>query len=275
MASTAARSDVYTSQATFDCRTCPASRVGLCQGNNSELLSTIASHRRLSAGQHLFRPGQSHDMVYNLMEGWVCLYTLSADGGRQILQFMLPGDMLGFDPVPSSASYGAQAIASAMVCAMPRANLASLARERPEIGRRLVWLAARDLGLGYVHLASVGRYTARERVARLLLELFVRCCEQWTDRRSGAVRLPLTQEHIADATGLSAVHVSRVLTELTREGILSFRRRQLRILDADRVRELAKLDAHTVRSWAHTVHSDQPAPRPRWRRSPPGNRFQH
>src|SRR3546814_1034285 len=85
----------------------------------------------------------------------------------------------------------------------------------------------RSRALAFVHLTSVGRCNARERVARLVLELFVRCRTQWPGNRIEEMYLPLTQEHIGDATGLTFVHVNRILRTLRKEGVVEFHHRRL------------------------------------------------
>lgn len=238
---------------TVDCETCPARSDGLCRDCSPDVLRTIARYkaddREIKAGQELFSLGQPCEAIYNLVEGWVFLYNLLPDGRRQILHFALPGAVLGFHPGQKKGTYGAQALTDAVVCVLPHANLVPLSREQPDIGMRLAWLVARDRSLSYDHLTSIGRHSARERVAHLLLELSVRCRNQWPGQRGEQMALPLTQEHIADATGLSAVHVSRVLSGLYQDGILSYHYRQLRILDPDRLWDVADLDPQVVHSW--------------------------
>ena len=114
---------------------------------------------------------------------------------------------------------------------------------------RFAGLIARDRNLSFDHLTSIGRRSARERVARLLLELFIRYRAQWPGHRPEEMQLPLTQEHIGDATGLTGVHVNRVLGDLRDEGIVQFHYRKLMILDPDRLIDVAAIDPHLALSW--------------------------
>jgi len=86
-------------------------------------------------------------------------------------------------------------------------------------------------------------------VAHLILELFIRCRAQWPGDRVEEMCLPLTQEHIGDATGLTGVHVSRVLGDLGKDGILKFSYRRLRILDPDKLVDVAEVDPQLLLSW--------------------------
>lgn len=238
-----------------DCANCRARNDGLCSGAAPDVLRMIARYkagdREVKAGQDLFSLGDRCDAVYNLVSGWVFRYNLLEDGRRQILDFALPGAVLGFHPVRDSmTTFGAQALTDSVVCVIPHAALGPLSREFPEIGLRLAWLISRDRSLAFDHLTSIGRQSARERVAHLLLELFVRYRAQWPGYRIEEMHLPLTQEHIGDATGLTFVHVNRVLRDLRQDGIVEFHYRRLRILDPDKLVDMAGIDPQLLLSWA-------------------------
>jgi CRP-like cAMP-binding protein len=237
-----------------DCQNCRARSNGLCTGLAPATVHAIARHRssdrKLRAGQDLFGLGEPCDAIYNLIEGWMFRYALHEDGRRQILDFVLPGAVLGFHSAPGAVTtFGVEALTDATLCAIPHRALEPLSRAHPEIALRLAWLTARDRSMAYDHLTSVGRRSAQERVARLLLELYIRSRWQWPANRIEELRLPLTQEHIGDAVGLTYVHVSRVLRELRHEGIVEFRYRRLRILDPDKLIDVAAIDPHLAMSW--------------------------
>jgi CRP-like cAMP-binding protein len=146
-------------------------------------------------------------------------------------------------------TYSAQALTAATVSIIPRDNLSAMFREHPEIAMRFAWFVSRDRSLAYEHLSSVGRRTGRQRVAHLLLELFVRCRMQWPGHHGEEMHLPLTQEHIGDTTGLTGVHVNRVLRDLRRERIVEFHYRRLRVLDPDKLVDAAGVDPQLMFSW--------------------------
>ncbi|MDN2565562.1 Crp/Fnr family transcriptional regulator [Aquibium sp. A9E412] len=237
-----------------DCTRCRARVDGLCQTARPGMPPAVAAYkscdRHIAAGQDLFGIGQRSDAVYNVVDGWVYLYHLLEDGRQQILHFALPGAMLGFHPVRGvPATYGVQALTDAVVCVIPRDNLDRLFGDHPAVAVTLAGLIARDRSLTYGHLTSIGRHRARERVAQLLLELFIRARAQWPGHRVEEMQLPLTQEHIGDATGLTGVHVNRVLRELRHDGIAEFHYRRLRILDPDRLVDVAGIDPHLLMQW--------------------------
>ena len=206
--------------------------------------------RKIEAGRDLFSIGSSGKTIFNLLDGWVAVYTLFEDGRRQIVQFALPGAILGVLPSRRGpATVGAQALTDVVVSVIPMSVLASHSRAEPEIGMRLARSLAHDCNLAFDHLTSIGRRSARERVAHLLLELFTRYRAQWPGNRSEEMVLPLTQEQIGDATGLTFVHVNRVLSVLRKEGIVQFHYRRLRILDPDRLIEVAGVDPEIAMAW--------------------------
>ena len=235
-----------------DCPSCRARIDGLCKDCAPEVLRVMAGYksgdRLFKAGEDLFRLGERCDEAYHLVDGWVFLYDLLEDGRRQILHFALPGALLGLYS-ESVALYGAQALTDAAVGVIPHINLGPLVEEHPGVGLRLAWMVWRERNLAYEHLSSIGRRSARERVARSLLELFVRSRMQWPSYRADEMHLPLTQEHIADATGLTGVHVNRILRELRKDGIVEFHYRRLRILNPDKLVDVAGISPLGMFSW--------------------------
>lgn len=206
--------------------------------------------RKIEAGRDLFSMGWTGKSIFNLLDGWVAVYMLLEDGRRQIVQFALPGAILGILPSGRGrTTVGAQAVTDVTVSVIPTPVLTAHTRTEPEICLRLVRSMARDCNLAFDHLTSIGRRSARERVARLLLELFTRHRVQWPGNHIEEMTLPLTQEQIGDATGLTFVHVNRVLGAMRKEGIVQFHYRRLRILNPDRLIEVAGVDTETATGW--------------------------
>ena len=188
-------------------------------------------HRLLPARRTIYREGETADEIFTLFDGWAFRFKLMPDGRRQILSFLLPGDtislpLLRFDRL----HFSVQALTAVSLCVFDRAGLADYVSAHPTVARRLEVFFARDAADADERLADLGRRTARERVARLALQLFARL------RRRSAVQdssfdFPLRQQHIADALGLTAVHVSRVFHALRGEGLIVVERNLLTILD--------------------------------------------
>ncbi len=206
--------------------------------------------RKIGAGEDLFIMGATGRAIFNLLEGCAAVYILLADGRKQIVQFALPGAILGLlPPDVGTTAVGAEALTDVLVSVVPLSVLISHARKEPDIAMRLAFSQATDCGMAYSHLTSIGRRTARERVALLLLELFTRFRAHWRGHRGEEMILPLTQEQIGDATGLTYVHVNRVLSSLRKEGIVQFHYRRLKILNPDRLIDAAAVDPDIVSNW--------------------------
>lgn len=206
-----------------------------------------SGNRTIPAGVDLYSQNEICSDLYTLLDGWVCLYQILEDGRRQILDFALPGAFLGFQPdLDAPASHSAYCLTEIAICVFPRENLFDLFRAHPELALRMAWITARDGALAREHLINVGRRSARERVAHLLLELFYRVRRKIGDGHVNSIELPLTQEHIADALGLTAVHVNRTLRGLRQSKLLGFQGRTLTIREPALLAEVAGFDAEAV-----------------------------
>ena len=230
-----------------DHRSFPARTVGPF-ADHTPINQYNSATRVIEAGTDLFRPGESCGVIYYLVDGCLFLYDLLEDGRRQILHFTLPGGVLGLYP-NRVAIYGAQALTDATVRVIPHGSLGPLLQDHAEAGLQLMWSVWKERNLAYDHLSSIGRRSSRERIARLLLELFVRFRMRWPHHGIEEMHLPLTQEHIGDATGLSNVHVNRVLRDLRQEGIVEFHYRRLKIMNPDKLADIAGVDPR-IAGWA-------------------------
>src|SRR5690606_5743185 len=128
------------------------------------------------------------------------------------------------------------------LCVFDGDGLERLFLEHPRLGFEIARMVACEAALMEVHLATVGRRNAEARVAYLLTELYTRL----RDRRmveGNVCMLPLTQEHLADALGLSTVHVSRMLRAISDDGLARLDRGRLTILDLAGLRHRAEIDS--------------------------------
>lgn len=223
---------------------------GLPDHTRNAVLRRISGLRTVPAGRDIVSQGEPFQCLYSIVDGWVMLYTLMEDGRRQILEFCPPGSMIGGCASHNAvATYGIQPLTKATICAIDYDDLDTLMNGHPAFAIHLIREMARDREMAFGRLASIGRQSARERVARLLLELFTGRDGQGQDTDDEPMFLPLTQEHIGDAMGLTGVHVNRVLRELKDEGILCFHYRRLQVMDLERLIEAADMDSGQVAYW--------------------------
>ncbi|WP_245479620.1 Crp/Fnr family transcriptional regulator [Hansschlegelia zhihuaiae] len=180
-----------------------------------------SDHLTLEAGSEFIHPEQSDAELYTLFAGWAFRYKELGDGRRQILSFALPGDLIGLQASLFEKSfYGAIALTDIQLCVIPRRRMLRLFERMPEIAYDVTWLGARSEALVDENLLSVGRRGAGERIAALLCSLYKRA-EPLGLVKEGVLELPLTQQHIADALGLSLVHTNKTLAKLRSQGLFT------------------------------------------------------
>jgi CRP-like cAMP-binding protein len=228
------------------CGSCWVRPLALFQPLSSEETETAQQYRseqrRIEPGGYVFSQGDLSRSVFTLLSGWAHLHETLLDGNRQILQFLLPGDLFGFQPEMGEGRrlYAVQAITAVDVCVFPYGSLMAMCQERPHVAMHLLSMIVRDEVEAFGHLACLGRRSARERIGHLLLELFDRACARLPNGdRIDTIDFPITQTLIADACGLTHIHVSRVMKCLNKEGLLQCGGGHLHIPDRKRLAELA------------------------------------
>ena len=196
--------------------------VALTDGERANLQDIQSDFLRIRAGADIITAGTAYRCMFVLNAGLAMRYKVLKNGRRQILGLILPGDFIGFPGcLFENALYSILSLKEAVVCSVPFAAIFDLIRRHPKLGAAVFWIAGHEAALFTEHLVGVGRQSAYERVARLLLELLVRLrAVGLADERSYI--LPLTQELMADALGLSVPHVNRTLRRLREDGLISF-----------------------------------------------------
>ena len=175
------------------------------------------------AGRDLVHQGQSEQTAYILASGWTCSYKIQPDGSRQVVDFQIPGDFLGLRSVLLHASdHGIEPIVDIQAAEVAVSDLLEAFAQTPRLATAILWAASRDEAMVVEHLVGIGRRDADARMAHFLLELGARLTLVGMGSKSGYA-CPLTQYHLADALGLSAVHVNRVLRKLREDGLVTFR----------------------------------------------------
>jgi CRP-like cAMP-binding protein len=198
--------------------------------------------RSFVAGRDLVHQGQSDQAAYILSEGWVCSYKIQPDGTRQIVDFQVPGDFLGLRSVLLRTSdHSFEPIVKIEAAEVLKSDLLAAFEQTPRLATAIFWAASRDEAMVVEHLVGVGRRDADARMAHFLLELGSRLSLVGLGSKEG-FDCPLTQYHLADALGLSAIHVNRVLRQLREAGFVTFRDGRVSFHDYDRLVKLAEFD---------------------------------
>lgn len=198
--------------------------------------------RSFPAGRDLVHEGQTERAAYILVSGWVCSYKLQPDGGRQIIDFQIPGDFLGLRSILLQASdCSFEAIVDILAIEIPKQSLVDAFSNTPRLATAILRAASRDEAMVVEHLVRLGRRDAGKRMAHFLLELGARLSLVELGNTSG-YDCPLTQYHLADALGLSAVHVNRVLRNLREAGLVSFKDGRVKFINRAGLVKLADFD---------------------------------
>jgi CRP/FNR family transcriptional regulator len=195
-----------------------------------------ADQARLAKGERTDWGGR--DCLHLLRSGWMAQFRTLTDGRRHVLRFLMPGDMVGVTShFSGSAPAPAVALTDARVATVPAAELidpASVAALR-----QFCIVLAMETMQAHETLLSLGCLNAEERVAALLLGLFERAWARDLVSDRG-LRLPLTQQDIADALGISPVHTNRMVMKLQRTGLIRLKAEWLQILDGPGLEALAQ-----------------------------------
>jgi len=208
---------------------------------------------RLSAGTELIAEGELLDSPKLLLAGWACRQRFLSDGRRQIFDFILPGDVFGLHLRPQAVALcSAITLTRATISSAPALGDAILIHPDSYPGLTTACLMSASAEEAYLlnQLVRVGRQTAYERVVHLILELHHRLTIIGL-ANEGYLPLPLTQEIIADAVGLSIVHLNRTLQQLRRDGLMEVKGGVARLFDLPKLRSIA--DFRTPRVSARRV----------------------
>lgn len=204
---------------------CFAERLGdltpLTDAEHRSLERLEVRQRQLRRGAVLVRENEGSGELYVLKRGMLMSYVLLDDGSRQILRFHFPGDMLAVSGLVYRRSpETVVALTDSVVCPFDRAEMTGIVTEHPRLAAIIMAVNQMERVALTDRLAALGRTSAKGRVAALLLEIRnrMRALDKSID---GTFTLGLTQEEIGDATGLTAVHVNRMLRQLEDDGLLS------------------------------------------------------
>jgi CRP-like cAMP-binding protein len=226
------------------CYECALRPTGLFKPVDAKELATIneikRDHIAVAAGKEIIRAGDDSAELYTLYSGWAFRFKTLPDGRRQILNFLLPGDLLGLQAsMFDAALHGIEALTDVQLCVLPRRKVWALFGAMPDLAFDVTWLGAREVSIVDENLTSVGRRSAAERIAALIISLYKRL------KKLGLVEdetfaFPLTQQHIADALGLSLVHTNKTLARLRRMGMFTRRNGTMRLANPRVIERLAQ-----------------------------------
>ena len=217
------------------CEQCPLRKRSCLREFSAEELSFVKEFKidelRVDPGASFLREGMRSEHLYTVLSGWAFRYKMLDDGRRQILNYALPSDMVGLQgTLMGEMEHSVEALTPLTLCVFPRQKLWDLYARFPSLAFDITWLAAREEQVIDENLVSIGRRSALERIAYLLLHLFVRAQEVGLTR-GNSIAFPFTQQHLADTLGMSLVHTNKTLKRLTATKAIRWKDRVFEVLD--------------------------------------------
>jgi len=211
------------------------------------------STREVSARRDLVREGESPAFIHLILDGWACRYKSLPDGRRQTVALFIPGDLCDLNIyILKEMDHSIGAITPIRVARIAKEDFDALVEGHPRILQALYWNELVTAAVQREWTLNVGQRSAYERIAHLFVEMFLRM------RAVGLTRdhscdFPLTQNDIADVTGLTSVHVNRTLQELRRHELIELKGRELKIHDLQALKNAALFNPN----YLHLDHEGQ------------------
>ncbi|MEI5688349.1 Crp/Fnr family transcriptional regulator [Sphingomonas kyungheensis] len=209
-------------------------------------LDALLVGRQRSHAVHadIIAEGAHSDHCHVLLSGIACRYTILPDGERQIMAFLVPGDLCDAEIfVLKRMDHAIGALAPCTTAMIPAGEMKTLLREVSRVSEALWWGTMTDLAVLRERIVDHGRRDATERLAHLLYEMLLRY--RMVGQTDGETfDFAITQTDLADATGLTPTHVNRVLQRFREEGLIALRSRRLTVVDPPRLMRIGRFSAN-------------------------------
>jgi CRP-like cAMP-binding protein len=227
----------------YPCEKCPLRGLEAFRDFEADELEFVSNFKAgelvAESGTTIFAEGSHNSHLYTVLFGWGFRFKTLENGRRQILNFVLPGDLIGLQgTLLGEMQHSLEALSDMLLCVFERTRIPELYRGFPGLAFDVTWLSSKEEQILDEHLLSVGQRSAEARAAYLLLFIFSRA-EVRGLTRGKSLALPLTQQHLADTLGLSLVHTNRVLNRLARQRTISWKGRTLQLTNPKRLGEIA------------------------------------
>ena len=212
--------------------------------------------RQVHKNKDVVVAGKHYGILFVNHDGWLFRYKILHNGDRQIVDFILPGQIFGLQACLFKASlYSIATVTEASVSSIPLDAIDQVFDQNPELAKALFWSAVCEAAIVGEHLIDTARRSAYERVSHLLLELFVRL--KTTGQADGmSFNMPLTRELIGDALGLTTVHVNRTLRSLREDRLIEMTNKCVSILDFEALSLLSDFDNSYLGETARALRSE-------------------
>jgi len=207
------------------------------------LEALVRSAEWIAPGARIANEGEPDGATRPLLDGLACRYKDFRDGRRQVIALLLPGDIcVGYGHPPGRMDHGVRALTRVRIATIPAHRFAELVDRHPAIAAGFRKAALIEQAILRAWVVNLGQRDARERMAHLFCELERRMKDHGLLLSDGGFALPLTQQELGAALGLTSVHVNRVLQRLRNEALIDLDHGFLRIQDLRRLQSLADFD---------------------------------
>jgi CRP-like cAMP-binding protein len=216
----------------------------LSESDRQVLDALFLREERFPADVDIIAEGMLPRSVFVVKDGMAVRYRNMPDGGRQIMTFLIPGDLCDAHVfLLKTMDHSLATITPIRIAPISREDILDLFVQRPRISAALWWSSLQEESMLRERIVSLGRRDARGRVAYMLCELL------WRHAAIGLTngdkfRLPLTQTELGDALGLTPVHVNRILKEFRERGLITIEQRMLHLIDIPGLQDIAGYNKH-------------------------------
>ncbi|TRB09208.1 Crp/Fnr family transcriptional regulator [Agrobacterium tumefaciens] len=219
---------------TTPCQQCPLRDLPHFRDFSSPELDFVSRFKTgelaVESGSVILMEGSHSAHLYTVLQGWAFRYKTLEDGRRQILNYVMPGDLVGLQgTVMGEMQHSVEALSPVTLCVFERSRLNNLFTDHPTLAYDLTWIAASEERMLDSHLLSIGRRTALERAAYLIAFLYRKA--KAVNLIPGETPIPVTQQHVADTLGLSIVHTNKTLRKLVDRGLIRWTDKGCLVLD--------------------------------------------
>jgi len=228
----------------YPCEKCPLRPLPVFREFEKQELAFISTFKKgelaVDKGATVLVEGSHSAHLYTVLSGWAFRYKLLSDGRRQILNYLMPGDLIGLQgSVMGEMQHSVEALSPMLLCVFEREYLHELYRNHPGLAYDITWIASREERMLDENLLSIGRRSAIERAAYLIAFIGSRAKVVGLNGKS-PVQIPITQQHVADTLGLSLVHTNKTIRKLMDRKLIVWRDGGCEVVDNEGLQTLAR-----------------------------------
>ena len=230
----------------YPCEKCPLRPLPAFREFEKQELLFVSTFKKgelaVDKGATVLVEGSHSAHLYTVLSGWAFRYKLLPDGRRQILNYSMPGDLIGLQgSLMGEMQHSVEALSPMLLCVFERDQLHELYRNYPGLAYDITWIASREERMLDENLLSIGRRSALERAAYLIAFISSRARSAGLNGKT-PVQIPITQQHIADTLGLSLVHTNKTIRKLMDRKLVLWHDRGCEVVNHEGLKALARWD---------------------------------